>query len=272
MGAVLRATRKLAALSLLDAQNALLLLSGCLSTALTYHLQVTPPRLAAAAAQAWDDAMDAARARIMSEPSVGVVPVVGPALQALSDGKARLPLKKGGLGHTSAAMLSPAAFYATYTQHAFHEQVGPDRMLVQELDFARALLTPSLPQAALELLADPCVMRLKAPPVKLQRSITQALQTRAHAALMDSAPDDRDKRIIFCAFTSLGGLSEPVVKFLNGAAGFLKACETAAALRRLRDDGLTPQLLSKRFRFRARALLQAAILQGNGSIAYSVGL
>ena len=63
----------------------------------------------------------------------------------------------------------------------------------------------------------------------------------------------------FClAFTSLG-----VVKFLNGAAGFLKACETAAALRRLRDDGLTPQLLSKRFRFRARALLQAAILQGN---------
>ena len=482
MGVVLRATRKLAALSLLDAQNALLLLSGCLSTALTYHLQVTPPRLAAAAAQAWDDAMDAARARIMSEPSVGVVPVVGPALQALSDGKARLPLKKGGLGHTSAAMLSPAAFYATYTQHAFHEQVGPDRMLVQELDFARALLTPSLPQAALELLADPCVMRLKAPPVKLQRSITQALQTRAHAALMDSAPDDRDKRIIAkptdaflpflvlptmaglvldhrdyiagmrfylllpqllrtprtvtvdppvagvrdfsyqadacrhcrdqlcdrhlvhahacnksskpkikdrhdkvklvrvelvkeagysgvlvepsfaamgaradltqrrgdvffrdesklvhihyvtddvvvhplsatymdhgervdhshalgeavrkkeklydsaltmmrsagacraglrkvtflpCAFTSLGGLSEPVVKFLNGAAGFLKACETAAALRRLRDDGLTPQLLSKRFRFRARALLQAAILQGNGSIAYSVGL
>ncbi len=35
-----------------------------------------------------------------------------------------------------------------------------------------------------------------------------------------------------CAFTSLGGLSEQVVKFLNGAAGFLKACETAAALRR----------------------------------------
>jgi hypothetical protein len=58
------------------------------------------------------------------------------------------------------------------------------------------------------------------------------------------------------------------------AAGFLKACETAAALRRFRDDGLTPQLLSTRLRFtdRARALLQAAILQGNGSIAYSVGL
>ncbi len=61
MGVVLRATRKLAALSLLDAQNAQVLLSGCLSTTLTYHMQVTPPRLAAAAAQAWDDAMDAAR-------------------------------------------------------------------------------------------------------------------------------------------------------------------------------------------------------------------
>jgi hypothetical protein len=48
--------------------------------------------------------------RIMSEPSVGVVPVVGPALQALSDGKARLPLKKGGLGHTSAAGDSTSSF------------------------------------------------------------------------------------------------------------------------------------------------------------------
>jgi hypothetical protein len=43
----------------------------------------------------------------------------------------------------------------------------------------------------------------------------------------------------------VGGLSEHVVKFLNGAAGFVKACETAATLRRFRDDGLTPQLLSR---------------------------
>jgi hypothetical protein len=55
---------------LLDAQNAQLLLSGCRSTALTYNLKVTPPRLAAAAAQALDDAMDDARARILNEPSV----------------------------------------------------------------------------------------------------------------------------------------------------------------------------------------------------------
>ena len=70
----------------------------------------------------------------------------------LPDGKALLPLKKGGLGHTYAAMLIPVRL------------PRPDRMLVQDLDFAWAPLTPSPPQVALELLSDPCVMRLKAPP------------------------------------------------------------------------------------------------------------
>ncbi len=45
MGVVRCATRKLDALSLVDAQSALLLLSGCLAQALSYHLQVTLPTL-----------------------------------------------------------------------------------------------------------------------------------------------------------------------------------------------------------------------------------
>ena len=110
MGVVRRAARRLETLALVDAQSALILLSGCLAHAVCYHLQVTPPRLAAAAVAAWDEAVDAARARIASDPSVGRVPAVGPALQALSDAKARLPLKMGGL-----VLLSPIAFYAAYT-------------------------------------------------------------------------------------------------------------------------------------------------------------
>ncbi len=65
--------RKIEALHLLDPQFALLLLSGCLALVLGYHLQVTPPRLALAAAQAWDAAVDAARLRIASDPALGDV-------------------------------------------------------------------------------------------------------------------------------------------------------------------------------------------------------
>jgi hypothetical protein len=56
-------------------------------------LQVTPPRLALAAAHAWDAAVDAARLRIASDPALGRAPQVGAALLDIADRKARLPLK-----------------------------------------------------------------------------------------------------------------------------------------------------------------------------------
>ncbi len=59
MSVVRQAIAKFSALRIVKVQNALLLLSGCLAAALAYILQVTPPRLAIAAAQAWDKAMDA---------------------------------------------------------------------------------------------------------------------------------------------------------------------------------------------------------------------
>ena len=52
----------------------------------------------------------------------------------------------------------------------------------------------------------------------------------------------------------------------------MKHCAADLQKRRPRDDGLTPQQLSKRFRFKARAMLQAAILRGNGLLAASVGV
>ncbi len=97
---VRQAIAKFSALGIVKAQNALLLLTGCLAAALGYILQVTPPRLAVAAAQAWDAAMDAERARIMSDPELGSVPEVCIDLQNMSNHKARLPFKMEGLGHT----------------------------------------------------------------------------------------------------------------------------------------------------------------------------
>ena len=75
-----------------------------------------------------------------------------------------------------------------------------------------------------------------------------------------------------CAYSSLGELSKQAVKFINAAAGSAK--QRAVEQQRLhpRDDGLTPQQLTKRFRFRARALIQAAILSGNALIASTAGL
>ena len=61
-----------------------------------------------------------------------------------------------------------------------------------------------------------------------------------------------------------------MVKWLNGAAGHLKKVETLRLVPR--DDGLLPQQVAGLFRFRTRAMIQAAILMGNACIARSVGL
>ena len=82
------------------------------------------------------------------------------------------------------------------------------------------------------------------------------------------------RKVVFlaCAFTSLGALGKGSKQFVNSAAGFMKHRAADLQKRRPRDDGLTPQQLTKRFRFKARAMLQAAILRVNGLLAASVGV
>ena len=75
----------------------------------------------------------------------------------------------------------------------------------------------------------------------------------------------------FCLIYSLN-VSIPLKKFINAAAGLLKHKATAALRLRPRDDGLLPQQLAKRLRFRARAMIQAAIMRGNSLLASAVGL
>jgi hypothetical protein len=143
--------------------------------------------------------MDAARARILCDPAVGRTPTVGPALQALSDAKARLPLKMRGLGQTSAALLSPIAFYAAYTQHAYAEQGCRTRLLRAELNHALQELQLRLPAIGLELLAQPDDLGTAAPPLKLQRDLTRLAHSLAQTRLKDSARDQNDVRVLECA-------------------------------------------------------------------------
>jgi hypothetical protein len=198
MSVVRQAVAKFSALRIVKAQTALLLLSGCLAAALGYILQVTPPRLARAAAQAWDAAVDQERIRIMSDPELGSAPAVGPDLQSMSDLKARLPFKMGGLGHTSAELLSPIAFYAAYTRHAWLERTSSQRHpLLTELQHARLELELVLPQIGLELLTTPDNMGLEKPADKLQRAITRAAHGLAHTRLKDLvARNECDARVV----------------------------------------------------------------------------
>jgi hypothetical protein len=196
MSIVRQAARKLELLYSLDAQSALLLLSGCLAPALCYHLQVSPPRLALAAAQAWDAAMDAARLRIALDPAMGRAPRVGAALQELSDRKARLPLVRGGLGQTSAVLLSPIAFFAAYAQHAFLEQSSRARRLRAELDSTLEALRTVLPRDTLELLSSVDEIGETKPERKLQRDLTRAAHNLAWVRLLDSVRDERDRRVL----------------------------------------------------------------------------
>jgi len=114
----------------------------------------------------------------------------------MSDGRARLPLRMNGLGHKSAVMLSPIAFYAAYTQHVYYEPDSRGRLLLGELNHARNDLDLLLPPAGVELLTAPGDMGLEKPVPKLQRSITRAAQGLALDRLNDFARDDLDKRVI----------------------------------------------------------------------------
>jgi hypothetical protein len=74
------------------------------------------------------------------------------------------------------------------------------------------------------------------------------------------------------SMTSLGALGMGMRSCINGAASFLKRRATAEALTSVRADGRTPTQLAAIFRFQFRAMLQAAVLKGNGLLAAEAGL
>ena len=197
---------------------------------------MTPPRLALAAAQAWDAAVDAARLRIASDPALGRAPQIGAALQDLADRKARLPLKCGGLGQTSAVLLSPIAFYATYSQHAFLEQGTRARLLQRELAFAAGELRTILPPAGLELVVPIDDLGADKPPRKLQRDLTRAAHALALQRLKDSARDARDTRVLAHA-------TDAFLPFLAAPTSAALVVEPHHFTAGLRSFLLLPQLL-----------------------------
>ena len=224
------ALHKCLALCHLDAQSALLLLSACLVPALGYHLQVTPPRLAAVAVDAWDAGLDAARSRILSDPALGQTPEVGVGLQQQSHKKARLPFKLGGVGHYSAAIISLTGFYASYAQHVALSAVPDERLLRRELAWVVPALRATIADGHRGLVHAADTIRTSRPMRKLQSLLTRSAHGEAHRLLVATAPVPRDKRMLqfptdaylpFLACPTHPSLVIPHEQFISGLRFYL---------------------------------------------------
>jgi hypothetical protein len=203
MDIVTSTLKKVAALTKLHSRQAAnVMLVRCVIQALGYHMQVTSPRLAEPAVRAWDDGITEFRKVIMSDPVTGAVPEVGEDLQRLSDAKAQLPGRFGGLGHTSAVLLSPICYYAAYSHHASLDAGTRGRLLLPELEYCYDRLirdTPLLePLDFMEdsLILKPADLGTRKPIRKLQRDMTQQAHTAAFLRLKSMPMTDADKRVV----------------------------------------------------------------------------
>ena len=142
--------------------------------------------------------MDAARLRSAYSSSAGQAPFVGQALLELSHCKARLPLRNGGLGHTSAVLLSPIAFYSQYARHAFLERDrgARDRLLLTELNFAYISLSTLLPPPAIVNLTSLQDFAWSEPDRKMQRDLTLYAHKLAVERLSALSPFACDKLVL----------------------------------------------------------------------------
>ena len=109
---VQQAVARMDALKKVGAQAALYLQSKCLASSVTYLLQVTEPRLSAPAARLWDKGMEDLLIDTLNR-GTGTAPELGKDLLRRALNLAKLPMKNGGLGHTSASLLKDAAWLAS---------------------------------------------------------------------------------------------------------------------------------------------------------------
>ena len=130
----------------------------------------------------------------MANPEFGREPIVGAALQQLTDRKARLPLKLRGLGHYSAELLSPICFYASCAHHASLDRGTRQRLLLTELRDTiarlRLRLRLRLSTAALEDYVTAAEdIGLTRPKRKLQSELTRDAHALEAQNLVASLPD-----------------------------------------------------------------------------------
>jgi hypothetical protein len=115
---------------------ALNLLGCCINTAMDYCGRTIPPQLLLQAALVFDKGIDDLRIQIMSPPGATFAPASEKRF-ALGTQIAQLPLRHGGMGHTSARVKCPPAYYAATLQCMRERRIWEDRhILYPKLELA----------------------------------------------------------------------------------------------------------------------------------------
>ena len=246
VGAVVNSYRKkFQALTRLDPQSSLLLLSSSLVPAIGYLLQVTPPELIHQAAFDWDNLVDEARAQCATLSDGGRVPQVGTDLLLASNMKARLPFRLDGLGHFSAVRLSPIAFFASVRNYLALHETDDHPQSKDELQDTFSRLCDILPDVEYHKYVTPLVdiistnsmAPLPPPPPKLQKILSIHAHRQAKeelVALLEESPCatldlkrihsgelKSDAWIPFCVAPTSADLSIPPELFVSGLRFYL---------------------------------------------------
>merc|ERR1712083_1258446 len=107
--------------------------------------------------------------------STGNKPKCSEFIQSNADRKARLPSRFGGLGHTSATLIAPIAFYSSYAHHGKLDKPKTKHLLAPEIKFCLEHIREKIPESSSELLEllpkSALDMWRKPPPPKIRRRL-----------------------------------------------------------------------------------------------------
>lgn len=96
----------------------------------------------------------------------------------------------GGLGHTSAALIAPVAFYSAYAHHVKMDKPKPKHLLTPEVNFCLEHIWKEVPKTSskfLELLPKSALdMWRKPPPARVRRKLSDAMHTNQRDILISS--------------------------------------------------------------------------------------
>ena len=161
-----------------------------------YALQVTSPSVIGKELAIHDRNMDKYRNAILSKLSMGKKPKCSKTIQLNADNKARLPNRFGGLGHTSAVLIAPVAFYSSYAHHVALDKTKSKHLLAPEVNFCMDDIRKEVPRKTsdlLELLPKSSLdMWRKPPPPRIRRRISDAIHSNKKDKLIASLtiPED----------------------------------------------------------------------------------
>ena len=218
----------------MEPQMAHILLTKSFQHGLGYALQVTSPSVIGKELAIHDRNMDKYRNAILSKLSMGKIPKCSKTIQLNADNKARLPNRFGGLGHTSAVLIAPVAFYSSYAHHVALDKTKSKHLLAPEVNFCLDHIRKEVPWKTsdlLELLPKSFLdMWRKPPPPRIRRRISDAIHSNKKDKLIASLtiPEDiknfstiSDRHLVYSQCPSSSSKSLDTEAFISSIRFYL---------------------------------------------------